>query len=513
MTRRYRALNQVKKEKREKEKALQERKQFISSISHDIRNPLNALMLSVQSLEEEITSKAFNDKTKRIAASSKIINQLVEDLSYRSGTKNSYTKKWFEVNNLKKSIDYIFESSNKKLRFVNKLDLNISGDLMVYGDEARIFQVIHNLVRNAIKYTHEGKVEVELGLEIPRGVYFIVRDTGVGISEQDQKRVFEAFERGHHEDDIPGKGIGLAIVKDLVDEMKGQVQINSKVGEGTLFNIFLPLTYSIKSTKDLRTLESQQHEENIDRLAGERVLIVDDERMSREALADLVRTFSMSTDTVGTGADALAQVRKASYDLILLDLNMPEMSGYEVARRIRRMQPHARTGIIAITAASSKESQKRAPRFGIDLVVSKPVERQALIASIKSCLKKKSNNYKPNKRSTYDLPKSSLFSFSFLRKNLSKDGKAVVFYVKMFVSEMRKMLEALHCAEENAGKREILHKMKSPSRMLKADKLTAAIEHAESQQEITEENVSAVSNEATSLLNDVTSYLNKIDER
>ena len=513
VTKRYRALSQVEKEKKKTEKTLQERKQLISSISHDIRNPLNALMLSVQSLQKEAGAKVCSNKVERIDASSKIINQLIQDLSYQHDAENSYTNRWFQVSNLQKLVDNVFSSTDKNLDFINRLDLNFSGEIMIHGDEARIFQIVHNLVRNAIKYTHEGKVKVELGLEVPRGVYFTVQDTGVGISEHDQKRVFEAFERANHADGTPGKGLGLTIVKDLVTEMGGWVKVESEVGQGTLFNVFLPLDYSIKSQKRSDILKSQQDKENLGRFKGKRVLVVDDERMSREALADLLRTFAMSTDAVGTGAEALTQVRKASYDLILLDLNMPEMSGYEVAKRIRSTQPHAHTGIIAITAASAQEIQERLSSSGIDLFVSKPVDRQTLISSIDSCLGKDSERRTPKQSIKRSPQEGKSFSFDFIRQNISKDSKTVLYYAKMFVSEMEGMLETLHSAERDASKRKILHRMKSPSRMLKANKLTAAIKHAESQQEITEENVRAVSDEATSLLNDVTSYLKKIDKK
>ena len=257
----------------------------------------------------------------------------------------------------------------------------------VYADKVKIQQILLNVVSNAIKFTREhGLVRISLrdyAHDVPgmSNIEIVVEeDTGVGISEDFLPRIFGEFEREQTAltRNVSGTGLGLSIVKKLVDLMHGSVKVSSRVGEGTRVVISLPIKVAQENAAKKAKFETKQAN-----LAGKRVLLVDDDSMTCEIVSELLKDLGMSVVCVENGSDC---IRKLEYsqigaiDVILMDLRLPGMDGFETAQKIRRLEnrQNASVPIIALTANVFDEDRIKASKAGMDGLIAKPVDSAEL---------------------------------------------------------------------------------------------------------------------------------------
>ena len=379
---------------RQAEKASREKSRFLSTMSHELRTPLSAIMgmtrlaslLAVDSQQQryfEIVERALRDLNG-------ILNDVLDVSRIEAGgislkvTHLQLAGIFDDVQNLMSC-----KAAEKGLQLVFELPPECAR-LPLMGDLLRLRQILINLVGNAAKFTEQGAVHVRC-IPMERNeqelrIRFEIDDTGGGIGPEDQKRLFFPFEQL---DDLitqthGGSGLGLAISKELVTAMGGSIGVVSEVGKGSLFWFEIPL----KMDSGL-LLEPAGHpggvapEEAIRaEHAGSRVLVVEDDVINQEIVKVLLERSGLRVDVAGTGAQAVLAARSVGYELILMDLRMPEMDGFQATREIRALPEHRGMPIIALTADVFDKNRRCCLEAGMNAHLGKPVEPSLLFATV-----------------------------------------------------------------------------------------------------------------------------------
>lgn len=359
---------------------------FLSTMSHEIRTPLNAIIGFSEVLQDsDIKPEEEKDYLKSIHLSSGTLLTLVNnvlDLSKIEADTTEFVPVRTDIAALLKEIHSIFrgKADEKGLDFRFSYPEQLPLFLL---DPARVKQILLNLVGNALKFTHEGDVRVQLEFEPADAktclLTFVVSDTGIGIAEEFQKDIFEPFNRqqdmtkkGHY---YEGSGLGLSITKKLVEKMGGEIFFTSRPGEGSTFTVRFP---NISYEYPIETEKSNQvpaDEQVIDR--GIRVLLVDDVEMNLKVLSIMLGKMNVEHTLASSGKQALEEFEKGDFNVILTDMWMPEMNGEELARAIRATPKGENVKIYAITA--DIEAETGFDLTHLDGILYKPVGREKLL--------------------------------------------------------------------------------------------------------------------------------------
>ena len=353
---------------------------FLVNMSHEIRTPINVMlgmneMILRESASKEIVQYAESvEKAGRYLLS--LINNILDITRIESG-KLDITEEKFELRQLIQEIWMIGtkQAEAKKIDFVIEAEEELPKYLT--GDVLHTKQVILNLISNAVKYTEEGRVTLEINASGDQ-IIFSVKDTGIGIRKEDMDTLFDMFTRvdmKRHRN-IEGSGLGLTIAKELCEQMGGQIYAESIYGKGSRFTVCLPL----KSTGEEKIgkwnfEESKKVSEDRKRFFAPKakVLIVDDSQQNLQVLASLLQRTSMQLDKAGSGLECIEKVRSKKYHLIFLDYMMPEMDGMETFHKLREEENGQEVPIIAITADVSTGIRQKFLSEGFADYLSKPV--------------------------------------------------------------------------------------------------------------------------------------------
>ena len=353
---------------------------FLAKMSHEIRTPINVMlgmneMILRESASKEIVQYAESvEKAGRYLLS--LINNILDITRIESG-KLDITEEKFELRQLIQEIWMIGtkQAEAKKIDFVIEAEEELPKYLT--GDVLHTKQVILNLISNAVKYTEEGRVTLEINASGDQ-IIFSVKDTGIGIRKEDMDTLFDMFTRvdmKRHRN-IEGSGLGLTIAKELCEQMGGQIYAESIYGKGSRFTVCLPL----KSTGEEKIgkwnfEESKKVSEDRKRFFAPKakVLIVDDSQQNLQVLASLLQRTSMQLDKAGSGLECIEKVRSKKYHLIFLDYMMPEMDGMETFHKLREEENGQEVPIIAITADVSTGIRQKFLSEGFADYLSKPV--------------------------------------------------------------------------------------------------------------------------------------------
>ncbi len=365
---------------------------FLFNMSHDIRTPMNAIIgfttLAKKHLNEP---EVFKDYLNKVDMSSKHMLHIINDILDMARIDSGKVELELAPMNLYKecyNTELLFCSSMEEQGIDFSVNIDIR-DAIVVGDAVRIKQIVVNLVSNAMKYTKSGgKVELSY-LQTKQSedgfadFEISVKDTGIGISEEYQKHLFEAFERERSAEvsEIQGTGLGLAICKQLTDLMNGSLTCKSKIGVGTEFilKLRLPIAQDIL----------QKKKEQIDTTAfnGKHVLLVEDNELNREIAVDMLEEIGFIVDEAENGSLAVEKIKQMKpeyYQMILMDIQMPHMDGYYATHTIRELpnQQIASIPIIAMTANAFEEDKERALQAGMNAHLPKPISKTALIETL-----------------------------------------------------------------------------------------------------------------------------------
>ena len=371
------------------------REQFIATVSHELRTPMNAILgLADLIHHDKSLSIEVRAKIEDIQKSGEHLLTIINDLLDHSQMEAGRLQVVKEPFNLTETIHSSFQllkrrAETKPLHY--RLTVDSSVPSWVMGDGHRLTQILVNLLGNAIKFTDRGEIELRCTAEITTSadpamalIHLEVRDTGMGIPADRQHRVFQNFSQVDHTiaRRFGGNGLGLSITHGLVQAMGGEIHFTSQVGQGTHFFVDLPCALTQAPAPMQATDELTDSDQAI------RILIADDNPLNRQiASLQLRRHLPQAVVTeVANGLQAFEQVRDGSFDVILMDLLMPEMDGLEASRKIRTElpEPQRSTPIIALTANTDREELARCIEYGMNECMLKPFNRTHLVQRVLS---------------------------------------------------------------------------------------------------------------------------------
>ena len=381
------------------EAANRSKTEFLFNMSHDIRTPMNAILgyTDIGLRHRDDAGRTIESLNKIKIAGGHLLN-LINDILEMSRIEAGRVELVNTPMDMRKAINGVVQinqsmATAKSIEFVAETD-EIQNPY-VYTDELHINEVIINLLSNAVKYTPEGgKVSytVRQISEVKNGTatyQFEIADNGIGMSEEFQTHLFEAFTREEASgvSKIEGAGLGLSIVKRIVDIAGGSIRVKSRQGEGSTFTVEIP--FKVMTEDEIAAfLEESAPVEDVpsnEKFAGKRILLVEDNEMNREISTDILTEAGLVVETAEDGEFAVGAVAEKGieyYDAILMDIQMPVMNGYEATRAIRSLQDGGRIPIIAVSANAFAEDKEASLNAGMNDHVAKPINVKELFASL-----------------------------------------------------------------------------------------------------------------------------------
>ena len=376
--------------------AMQVKENFMANMSHEIRTPLNAVigytgLLKAQRLD--ISSTEFVTAIEQAGNNLLTIINDILDLSKIEAGMMRLEAFPFSVRELTHSVEILFQEKIKEKGLTFRCIVEDEVPDILVGDATRLTQILVNLIGNALKFTDKGQIGLKLSSHpasspsdhpSPRGniirLGIRLSDTGIGIAKDKLDSIFDRFSQA--EDSITrkygGTGLGLAIVKDLVILQQGEISVKSEEGKGTVFHLFIP--YAISGEKQSPSTPALSFDVPA---TGAHLLVVDDNAMNRDLMKHLLKSRGLSFSIVSNGQEALEQLRHNKYDMVLMDIQMPEMDGYTATRKIRETLGFD-IPIIAMTAHAMAGERERCLSSGMNEYLSKPVREHELFRVINS---------------------------------------------------------------------------------------------------------------------------------
>ncbi|MBR1693700.1 MAG: response regulator [Lachnospiraceae bacterium] len=389
-------------EELEREKRINEAKNtFLFNISHDIRTPMNSIMGFTALAQKHIREpELLEDYLEKVDVSNRHMLALIDDLLEMSQIDSGRTQIKTEICRLDKQLHTVIDMMRPQA-FEKQLSLETDiqlPDEEVYVDPLRFRRILANLLSNAIKFTpEEGQIKVSaFPKEVSKSGYardvFVVSDSGIGMTEEFLTRIFEVFEREETSTKTGyiGTGLGLSITKRLLDIMGGSIAVESKKGEGSTFTVSLPLKlaeHANKSVDQAKEVNGAADDAKAKEKAEKRILLVEDIEINRMLAETILEEAGFLVESVPDGCDAVEAVEnnpEGYYDLVLMDIQMPVMNGYEATRVIRALgrEDTDRLPIIALSANARDEDKRMSMESGMNSHIAKPFDIDKLISTI-----------------------------------------------------------------------------------------------------------------------------------
>ena len=358
------------------EQANQAKSMFLANMSHEIRTPLNGIYGILQIIKKEVKSEQGQDLLDKALYSTTNLNIIINDILDFSKIEAGKLELENCVFNLAELVEH-FRSDLSVMALSNHVE-----HLSWQGDPTRIRQIMLNLGSNAIKFTEQGSVTFTVSFDEYRGqLVFIMKDTGIGIDQDQQQRLFQRFEQADSSTtrNFGGTGLGLSITHSLVTLMGGTITVESEVGLGTTITVNLPLDRAVAPV-----VEQKNYQADEINLTGKIILVAEDNEINRMVVEAMLEPTQANIIFAVNGLEAVEAHKVNSPDVILMDIQMPKMDGIEACRQIKSTHPN--TPIIALTANAMSEDVKRYQREGFDGHIAKPVELSILLEKLQNIL-------------------------------------------------------------------------------------------------------------------------------
>ena len=377
----YKKNEELLTEKERAEIAAKTKSNFLSTVTHELRTPLYAVTGLTKMLLEESPKPDQIQHLKSLQFSGDYLLTFINDILQINKIEANKVELDPEIFNLKTKVENVVAALNNSAMDNNTM-LHIEYDKKLPkvfdGDQLKISQILINLIGNSIKFTKDGDIWVRVTqLKKSRKVHSIrleVEDNGIGITKEKQDNMFESFSQGSVQINrkYGGTGLGLSIVKGLVDILKGKIYLKSELGKGTSFFIELPL----KESEEVVKVKKRDYSKDISNLDLEnvKILVVEDNKINQMITKKILNKMDLNCDLIDNGEDAVEMVKETSYDIVLMDIHMPGISGLEATKRIRSFDKELT--IFALTAVTLEDKMQEFDEAGFDDIISKPFKQE-----------------------------------------------------------------------------------------------------------------------------------------
>lgn len=443
------------------EKSLKVKQNFLANMSHEIRTPMNGIIGMIELLSKSSLDNEQREYVSTIKKSSEtllhILNDIL-DLSKLEAGKMQLKPTPISLDSTLEKLFALFTNLAETKGI--KLQYSISEDVptIIKADEIRLLQVLSNLTSNAIKFTDKGSVSVIIKKAGKKRIKFVVQDTGIGITQENVKLLFNSFSQldNSASKSYGGTGLGLSISKELCKLMGGTIGVKSTLGEGSTFWF----TIAMETADRLDLVKSIHEVEDVSNITFHHVrpqiLLVDDNHINQKVASEMLKKIGCDIELANNGMEAILKVIEKSYDLVFMDIQMPEMDGLTATRKIRDLRIKNMAPIVAMTAYSMEDDRERFIAGGMDDYVSKPIKIDALVRIIQKWVTKEMQVPQTSAPQHKELESRLLINLEVvnqLKSHISEDMIAEIY--EEFESEALTLIEGCYTHDWNQIKRNI----------------------------------------------------------
>jgi len=466
------------------EQLLSSREQIMATVTHDLRSPLNSILGYADLMSKTELNSKQNNYLNQLRKSSdftlKLINDLLDLSKLESGKINIDHLPFVPAQLIEDVVSSIIPSPDPK-----DLKVHIVSDEKLQenfiSDPFRLQQILQNIIGNAYKFTDSGYILVQADLlDQPDGknLQITIEDSGIGISEEKLKFIFEEFSQAESgtEKKYGGFGLGLTISKKMIELLKGSIEVKSELGKGTQFILTLP----VKATKGIAGIESEKTGEREDP-SKKRILVVDDDTAQQDLLYEILKNQEFKVTLADNGLQALKKLKKKNFDLVLTDIQMPEMDGFKLLQKVKNSKKTKNLPVIALSGMTDKSLQEYL-EMGFSDYLLKPYSANALLKSVSKILNVKIS-FLENNFPSGEKVESQLYNLQELKVFTGEDDQALHNILQSLMESIEDNIEVLKRALEEKDKETIrltAHKMLPMLRQIKAERLVEVLEILES---------------------------------